>query len=270
MTITTLIRNILTFGIGFLFLSAPHANNDEVSQPFSSEKTWLLQLQGQHHFSHRPQVYEVDLFDTSATWIAQMKLQHIAVICYFSAGSFEDWRSDASKFHHEHIGKPLADWQGESWLDIRQMAVKKQMQERIKLAKEKGCDAVDPDNVDGFQNKTGFDLTADDQLSFNRFLADTAHASGLKIGLKNDLTQITQLEPFFDFAVNEQCHAYQECDWLKPFQKSNKLIINIEYDPKLIPSAQAKSKLCEDSRSRGMQTKVLTLALDGETLMSCF
>ena len=32
-----------------------------------------------------------------------------------------------------------------------------------------GCDGVEPDNVDGYVNDTGFDLTAGDQLDFNRF-----------------------------------------------------------------------------------------------------
>ena len=44
--------------------------------------------------------------------------------------------------------------------------------ERLDLAAAKGCDAVDPDNVDGYANPTGFDLTGDDQLAFNRWLAE--------------------------------------------------------------------------------------------------
>ena len=43
--------------------------------------------------------------------------------------------------------------------------------DRLDVARAKGCDGVEPDNVDGYANKTGFDLTKDDQLRFNRFLA---------------------------------------------------------------------------------------------------
>jgi hypothetical protein len=49
------------------------------------------------------------------------------------------------------------------------------------------------------------------------WLANTAHANGLAIGLKNDLNQVAALQPLFDFAVNEQCVQYSECDMLDPF-----------------------------------------------------
>ena len=42
------------------------------------------------------------------------------------------------------------------------------------IAVQKGCDGVDPDNVDGYTNKTGFPLTAKDQLAYNKFLAQEA------------------------------------------------------------------------------------------------
>lgn len=42
------------------------------------------------------------------------------------------------------------------------------MQARLDLAVQKGCDGVEPDNVDGYQNNSGFPLTAQDQLAYNR------------------------------------------------------------------------------------------------------
>jgi hypothetical protein len=58
---------------------------------------------------------------------------------------------------------------------------------RLDLAVAKGCDGVEPDNVDGYANNTNFPLTVQDQLQFNIWLANEAHARGLSIGLKNDL-----------------------------------------------------------------------------------
>ncbi|GAL06248.1 endo alpha-1,4 polygalactosaminidase precusor precursor [Photobacterium aphoticum] len=68
------------------------------------------------------------------------------------------------------------------------------------MAVQKGCDGVEPDNVDGYKNNTGFDLTADDQLTFNRLLANEAHARNLSIGLKNNVEQVPELVTYFDFA----------------------------------------------------------------------
>lgn len=73
----------------------------------------------------------------------------------------------------------------------------------MQLCKGKGFLAVDPDNVDGYQNDNGVGLTAADQLAFNTWLAQTAHGLGLGAGLKNDLGQLTELTPYFDFFVNE-------------------------------------------------------------------
>src|SRR5438034_3555236 len=43
-------------------------------------------------------VYIIDLFDNSATTITSLHQLGRKVICYFSAGTLEDWRPDASSF----------------------------------------------------------------------------------------------------------------------------------------------------------------------------
>ena len=100
---------------------------------------------------------------------------------------------------------------------------------RIRLAVQKGCDGVDPDNVDGYVNETGFPLSTDDQLAYNLFLSNAAHQNGLGIGLKNDLEQAEILLPFFDWALSEQCFYYKECSLLLPFAQAGKAVFVIEY-----------------------------------------
>lgn len=268
---------LLRYLIIFLALALNACGGDSTIQQsqttltaIPSSATWFLQLQGSHNLNQPVQLYELDLFDASSSDISTLRGNNIIVVCYFSAGSYEDWRSDISSFHSNDLGTALAGWPGEYWLDIRSTNVRNIMKNRIQLAKSKGCDAVDPDNVDGFTQTTGFPLTAADQLSFNKFLAQTAHSKGLAIALKNDLGQIAELEPFFDFAVNEQCIAFGECHLLDNFKNSNKLIINIEYDPSLIVTVASQTALCMNAGSLGMMTKVLTDDLDGTVLHSCF
>jgi len=93
------------------------------------------------------------------------------IICYFSAGSFENWRVDSYKFPYDTLGEELDGWDGERWLDIRDRRVREIMRSRLDLAKSKGCDAVEPDNMDGYTNSTGFNLTYRDQLKYNIFIA---------------------------------------------------------------------------------------------------
>lgn len=99
-------------------------------------------------------------------------------------------------------GARVEGWAGERWLDIRKLDILRPLMEaRMDLCKRKGFDAIEPDNVDGYVNRSGFPLTAEDQLRYNIWLATAAHARGLSVGLKNDLEQTERLVTYFDWAV---------------------------------------------------------------------
>jgi len=235
----------------------------------SLNTTWYYQLQGTLNLNLPAKVYDVDLFDTSVEEIQQLKKEGKIVICYFSAGTFENWRPDADKFTKDVIGNPLTDWEGEYWLDIRSSLVRKIMKERLELAKNKGCDGVEPDNVDAYLHNTGFNLTYKDQFDYNRFLAIEAKKLGLLVGLKNDLEQIKDLVDYFDFAINEQCHQYHECDKLKPFIEEDKPVFNVEYDKIYVNNQTAFKQLCNQSKEENIRTIVLSPLLDGSIIKSC-
>lgn len=191
--------------------------------------TWQWQLTGTVDQNVDAKLFNIDLFDNSATVIKSLKDKGKVVICYMSAGSYENWRPDAAQFPASVLGNSNG-WAGEKWLDIRQIALLKPvMTARFDLAKQKGCDGIEPDNIDGYTNKTGFPLTGADQIAYNKFLAEEAHNRGLSIGLKNDIDQTVQLQPFFDWALNEQCFQYNECDTYKPFLDAGKAVFNTEY-----------------------------------------
>jgi hypothetical protein len=177
-------------------------------------------------------MYDIDLFDASQSVIDQLHADGRVVICYFSAGSWEEWRPDAADFPSEVLGNDLEGWPGEKWLDIRRLDVLGPiMAARLDLAVHKNCDGVEPDNVDGYSNSnnTGFPLDAQDQRSYNIWLAEQAHARALSIGLKNDLDQILDLVSYFDWVLNEECFSYAECDLLTPFVQANKAVFGVEY-----------------------------------------
>ncbi len=192
--------------------------------------SWQWQLDGKLDISVSAQVFDIDLFDNSAQVIKALHQQGKKVICYFSAGSYENWRPDKNKFSQNVLGKKMDGWAGERWLDIRKInLLSNVIIERLDLAKKKHCDAVEPDNVDGYDNKTGFSLNYNDQLHYNRWLSQEAHKKGLAIGLKNDLEQVNDLVNYFDFAINEQCFEYKECNKLIPFIQKNKAVFGVEY-----------------------------------------
>lgn len=101
-------------------------------------------------------VWDIDLFDNEASAIRTIQASGKHVICYFSAGTSEDWRDDFKDFPKEDLGTPLQDWKGERYVNIRSEAVRGIMSKRIQLAAEKGCDAIDPDNLDGYVRLSPF------------------------------------------------------------------------------------------------------------------
>ncbi|MFF8912665.1 endo alpha-1,4 polygalactosaminidase [Streptomyces sp. NPDC015032] len=191
---------------------------------------WQWQLSGRLDPTVDVPVYDIDGFDHKASAVADLHRRGRKVICYLSTGAWEEFRPDAGKFPASVRGKGNG-WEGEQWLDIRRTDVLEPLMEaRIEMCAKKGFDAVEPDNMDGYRNRTGFPLTADDQLRYNRLIARIAHRHGLAVGLKNDLGQIPELVPDFDFAVNEQCAQYDECEALTPFVKAGKAVFHVEYE----------------------------------------
>lgn len=95
-------------------------------------------------------VYDIDLFETSKETIDTLHRLGKKVICYFSGGSYEPGRPDSDQFKEEDKGKELDGWPGEKWLKLGSDNVRKIMKGRIELAAQKGCDGIDPDNVDGY------------------------------------------------------------------------------------------------------------------------
>jgi hypothetical protein len=179
-------------------------------------------------------VMELDGFDTPSGTVAALHALGKEAVCYIDVGTWENWRPDAKRFPRAVLGKPDAGWTGERWLDIRKRSVLLPiMKARFAMCVRKGFDAIDPDNVNGVENDTGFHLTVHDQLAYDRAIASAAHADGLSVALKSDPDEAAALEGSFDFVVNEQCVQYDECAALAPFTAHGKAVYDIEYTSSL-------------------------------------
>jgi regulation of enolase protein 1 (concanavalin A-like superfamily) len=216
---------------------------------------WQWQLTGTIDQSVNASMYDIDLFDTPATVVASLHAKGRKAVCYMSAGTWEDWRPDASAFPASVLGSGNG-WPGEKWLDIRRLDVLGPiMGARMDLCKQKGFDGIEPDNIDGYSNNSGFPLTGQDQITYNKWLAAAAHARGLSIGLKNDLEQVSQLVTTFDWAINEQCFEYNECNLLAPFTQAGKAVFVVEY-------ALSTTQFCDKAVALKFNALKKTLNLD--------
>ena len=193
--------------------------------------TWQWQLTDQPvDQSFNVDIYDIELFDNDASVVSALHAQGRKVICYVSVGTREDWRPDKDQFPSDLIGNDYKEWEGEKWLDIRQIdRLAPILRARLDQCKAKGFDAVEPDNIDGYTNDSGFPLTEADQRKFNIWIAQEAHARGLSIGLKNDPEQAAVLEPYFDWALTEDCFDMGWCEQLLPFIRAGKAVFAAEY-----------------------------------------
>lgn len=161
----------------------------------------------------RPAVLDIDGQYNSAQTVATLHARGQKVICYIDAGVYEDYRPDAAKFPKSVIGKADQGWDGSYWLDIRRLDILLPIMEaRIRdWCSGKGFDAVEPDEIDGWENASGFPLTYNDQLVYNRAIAGLIHKYNMAAIQKGDIIQTQDLVAYFDAALVEECWQYNEC-----------------------------------------------------------
>ncbi len=216
---------------------------------------WQWQLDKQLDLSVDVPVYDVDGFETTSHQVKRLHNLGRHVVCYVNAGAWERFRPDKDTFPDSVLGRNLDGWPGERWLDIRRIgALRPIMKARIAKCARKGFDAVEPDNIDGYQNRSGFPLTGSDQLRYNRWFANQAHKAGLSVALKNDLGQVKALVGNFDFAIVEECFQYRECRRAVPFIDAGKAVLEVEYE-------LDRSKFCTKAESLGFSSMRKRLSL---------
>ncbi|MFV1948565.1 MAG: endo alpha-1,4 polygalactosaminidase [Anaerolineales bacterium] len=221
--------------------------------------SWQWQLTGEIDLSFEVDMYDLDLFETDPAVLQKLKDDGHFLVCYISAGSWEDWRPDADKFPPKVLGKDYQGWPGEKWLDIRQIDLLAPiMRARLDECAAKGFDGVEPDNIDAYTNKTGFPLSYADQLTFNIWLAQEAHTRGLSIGLKNDSEQVHDLLPYYDWALTEDCFDQDWCEEMLPFIRAGKPVFAAEYTDTGI----SLEDFCPQAREMGINAILKNRELD--------
>ena len=213
-----------------------------------------------------PQAFDIDyqtdgfctggtITQENAAAVAAIHAKGAKAICYVDAGTAESFRPDYQDYVNFNnltggalFGKPVGGFRNEFWLNINNNKgqrdfILSEVGKRVDGCVANGFDAVEFDNVDAYQNKTGLTISSDTQLLFDTALANLAHSKGLTVGLKNDLGQASDLKPYFDFAINEQCFQFKECNFPAPglpdWTASGKAVFNVEYRSSALNCSQA-------------------------------
>lgn len=190
-------------------------------------------------------------------------------ICYINAfqtqpGESDEW-PDAAPLRRD--GEPIIDpdWPDEVIVDTStdagRVAVIATVTPWIRRCAADGFDAVEFDNLDTFTRTDGA-LTLDDNLAVARELVAAAHDAGLAAGQKNaaEFTRELQEGAGFDFAVAEECAAFDECDAYTAAYGEH--VLDIEYDDTL---PRSFADMCADPatpRSSILRDRALTASGD--------
>jgi hypothetical protein len=241
---------------------APGAQAANVRWSPPQQLTWFWQLQGAVNNNEPVAAYDIDGFENEAGEVAALHAQGKHVICYIDAGTAENFRPDYGSFPKSVLGRSNG-WPGEKWLDIRQLStIEPIMAVRFRMCREKGFDAVEPDNIEAFSNRSGFPITAQQQLTYNEWIATEVHSLGMAVLQKNDGEQAAQLQPYFDGGLVEQCNQYHECPDFAPYLAAGQPVLNAEYH-------LSDKKFCAADEAAGMMGARYALSLNGKRFEPC-
>ncbi|MHB8691872.1 MAG: endo alpha-1,4 polygalactosaminidase [Solirubrobacteraceae bacterium] len=189
----------------------PHL--DSAGHPMS----WDWQLQGRLVY-RRVDMFDIDGFANSAAVVAGIHARagltfaHERAVCYLSLGSWESFRPDAGAWPAAVLGRPLSGYPNERWVDVRQLpALMEVIDARLRMCAAKGFDGVEVDNIDGWNNRSGFPLTPQDAEAWLAAIANAAHALNMFVLWKNDPYLASFGARYFDGALSEACFEYGEC-----------------------------------------------------------
>lgn len=250
-------------------------------QPNLSEPlTWDWQI---GHLNPQPNlgvdVYNVDI-DADPRAIQILRNTGAKLICYFSVGTVENWRSDADRFPAELIGERYEQLPGERWLNYKEIEkLAPIMLDRLDRCAAKGFHAVEADNVDAFNYETrneagevinigtNFDITEADTVAYVRWLAQAAHERGLSLGLKNAEAIAEEVVDDIDFMVTEECILYDWCDAAKVIVENNKPVFAAEYID--FPGTQSLSYVCQEAAKYGFYASHFNTQLNNGYFTAC-
>jgi len=218
--------------------------------------SWQYQLDGAIDTTVAADIFDVDLDSTKRAVIDDLHTRGRHVLCYIDAGSWEPYRPDSGRFPASVKGGTVDGWPDERWLDIRRLDVLRPLlRARLDRCAAKGFDGVEFDWIDGYVQHTGFAITKADQLRYDRWLAQAAHARGLLVAQKNGPGLVKDLVATWDLAVTEECFQYAECSRYRAYLDAGKPVLDAEY-------ALATTAYCDRATASGVSAIRKHLRLD--------
>lgn len=193
-----------------------------------------------------PKMMDIDMFNATPALVSRLKAKDIYVVCYVESGDWASGRPDAGDYAPAILGKAIDGFPDEKFINVTALdgpagptgkTLRQIMHARLDLAKSKGCDGVEPDLDDLHTYDTGFTISKTAMVAYNKAMIDAAHDRGMSMGLKNGPSGSTgaasfeklMLDAGADWALNEECNQFDECQGYSQFIAAGKAVFQVEY-----------------------------------------
>jgi hypothetical protein len=222
---------------------------------------WLAKLDGPVDIQQDAELFYLDAALQEPDDLAELRAQGRHYLCYLSGGSLESFRDDAGAFPAASVGKPLANYPREHWLDVRDTTVRELMARRVTALAELGCSGVAPSSLSVHAADTGFELSLTDALDYARWLAERLHAAGMSAGLSGPQELTGELWPTFDFGLAIGCVTGTGCAEYGPFERAKKTVLHVE-----LGDAADAPALCNAAKALGFNALISDPAFTGSCI----
>jgi hypothetical protein len=226
-----------------------------------------------------PTVYDIDGIENPASTVTTLHKLKDKVICYIEVGAAGNYYSAAEEhlrvtyyqqLREAHdLGKAVSGYP-EYYLNINAASTLRIIKAMIQQqCAAKGFDAVEPDIDDSYTDTTGFNISENDNIRYDKELGTYAHSLGLAWGQKNgdnDPEFSQALEPTTDFLLDEECNYYRTCGIVTPpYVRAGKLVLNAEYTDDWGPHVAADLReFCAADAGGHIDGTLFTQALAGQ------
>ncbi len=237
-----------------------------VWKPLQSGTAWQWQLTGAVNETvldgvSGPKMYDIDMWDATPDLISRLQAKGIYVVCYVESGDWAKGRPDAGDYASVILGRSISGFPDEKYVNITALdgpagptgkTLRQIMQARLELARSKGCQGIEPDLDDLHTYSTGFSISIDQMVNYNKAIIEMGHARGMSVGLKNGASggdfEKRMLDAGADWALNEECNQYDECDGYSQFIAAGKPVFQVEYlDNQRKPYSGANGTCAKDN-----------------------
>ncbi len=209
---------------------------------------WHWQIQGvvdENILGHvvpadRPKMMDIDLWDATPQLISRLKAKGIYVVCYMESGDWLSERPDAKDYPTSVLGARIDGFPNERYVNVTMLdgpagptgkTLRQIMFARLQMAKDKGCQGIEPDLDDLHeQGNVGFPINKAQMLTYNKIIIDRGHQLGMSVGLKNGPGFAAEMyNAGADWVLNEECWQFDECGGYKIFTDHGKAVFQVEY-----------------------------------------